>query len=166
MRLSCSGCCLLLSSLLFVLLKPSLSIKKSYVVYLGGHSNEEEMSEFYRNQVKELHYDFLASYVGSRDHAKDAILYSYTRHINGFAAILDEETAADISKHPNVITIFPNKGRKLHTTRSWMFLGLENNGVVPPDSIWKKAGFGEDVIIANLDTGQFHSYQNFWFYYF
>lgn len=111
------------------------------------------MSEFYRNQVKELHYDFLASYVGSRDHAKDAIFYSYTRHINGFAAILDEETAADVSKHPNVITIFPNKGRKLHTTRSWTFLGLENNGVVPPDSIWKKAGFGEDVIIANLDTG-------------
>ena len=32
--------------------------------------------------------------------AKDAIFYSYTRHINGFAAMLEEEEAAEIaSKH-------------------------------------------------------------------
>ena len=28
--------------------------------------------------------------------AKDAIIYSYTRHINGFAAMLDEKEAAEI----------------------------------------------------------------------
>ncbi|KAI8009907.1 Subtilisin-like protease SBT5.4 [Camellia lanceoleosa] len=44
-------------------------------------------------------------------------------------------------------------GRKLHTTRSWEFLGLEDNGVIHSSSIWKKARFGEDTIIANLDTG-------------
>ena len=52
--------------------------------------------------------------------------------------------------------MFENKGRKLHTTRSWGFMGLENNhGVILSNSIWKKARFGEDVIIANIDTGHF-----------
>lgn len=50
--------------------------------------------------------------------------------------------------------MFENKGRKLHTTRSWGFMGLEDShGVIPSNSIWKKARFGEDVIIANIDTG-------------
>jgi len=41
----------------------------------------------------------------------------------------------------------------LHTTRSWHFLGLENNGTVSADSAWTKAKFGENTIIANIDTG-------------
>lgn len=49
--------------------------------------------------------------------------------------------------------MFLNKGRKLHTTRSWDFLGLENDGVIRSSSVWKKARFGEDTIIGNLDTG-------------
>lgn len=57
-------------------------------------------------------------------------------------------------EHPKVISVFLNKGRKLHTTRSWDFLGLEHSGVTPPNSIWEKARYGEDTIIANLDTGK------------
>nr|TKS10648.1 hypothetical protein D5086_0000081180 [Populus alba] len=38
-------------------------------------------------------------------------------------------------------------------SHSWSFLGLEKDGVVPPSSLWKKARYGEDVIIGNLDTG-------------
>lgn len=34
-------------------------------------------------------------------------------------------------------------------------MGLEHeNGVVPPSSIWKKANYGENIIIGNLDTGE------------
>jgi len=51
--------------------------------------------------------------------------------------------------------VFKNRGRKLHTTRSWEFMGLEHEGVIPSSSIWKKARFGEGVIIGNLDTGKF-----------
>lgn len=60
--------------------------------------------------------------------------------------------------HPKVLSVFMNRGRKLHTTRSWDFMGLEHNGVIPSNSIWNKARFGEDVIIGNLDTGQFLFY--------
>jgi subtilisin family serine protease len=56
-------------------------------------------------------------------------------------------------EHPEVVSVFPNKALKLHTTRSWDFLGLEHNSYVPSSSIWRKARFGEDTIIANLDTG-------------
>ena len=36
-------------------------------------------------------------YIYSKDKAKDAIFYSYTRHINGFAAFLEDEEAAQIA---------------------------------------------------------------------
>ncbi|PNY09576.1 subtilisin-like protease-like protein, partial [Trifolium pratense] len=57
-------------------------------------------------------------------------------------------------EHPNVVSLFENKGHELQTTRSWEFLGLENNnGVVPKDSIWEKARYGDGTIIAGIDTG-------------
>ncbi|KAL8469277.1 hypothetical protein ACS0TY_032194 [Phlomoides rotata] len=75
------------------------------------------------------------------------------KNINGFAALLEEEEAAEISKHPEVASVFLNEGKKLHTTHSWDFLRLERNGAIPSSSAWKKARFGQDTIIANLDTG-------------
>lgn len=51
------------------------------------------------------------------------------------------------------MSVFLNQGRKLHTTHSWDFVLLEKDGVIHPSSLWKKARFGEDTIIGNLDTG-------------
>ncbi|PQQ01477.1 subtilisin-like protease SBT5.4 [Prunus yedoensis var. nudiflora] len=145
---------LLLPVLLFFLLQtPTLSIKKSFIVYLGAHSHGPDPSSVDLDSVRKFHYDFLGSFLRSNKSAKDVIFYSYTRHINGFAAILEEEEAADIAEHPNVISVFLNKGSKLETTRSWNFLGLERNGLIPSHSIWMKARLGEDTIIANIDTG-------------
>ncbi|PRQ52436.1 putative tripeptidyl-peptidase II [Rosa chinensis] len=162
MRLPIPGLCLLsflLSSL--VLHRPTFAIKKSYVVYFGAHSHPPNFSELELTRVRENHCEFLGSFLGSHEVAKDSIFYSYTRHINGFAATLEEEDAAQIAKHPKVISVFLNKGRKLHTTRSWDFLGLEHNGVTPPNSIWEKARYGEDTIIANLDTGAWPESKSF-----
>ncbi|KAG4951466.1 hypothetical protein JHK85_045333 [Glycine max] len=45
------------------------------------------------------------------------------------------------------------KGRKLHTTHLWVFMDLEgNDGVIPSYSLFRKARYGEDTIIANFDT--------------
>ncbi|KAK3025522.1 hypothetical protein RJ639_042057 [Escallonia herrerae] len=152
MRASATTLCLmsLLSSLLH---RPTSAMRSPYVVYLGAHSFGPDVSSIDYNRVTESHYEFLGSFLGSSDKAKDAIFYSYTQHINGFAATLEDEEAAQIAKHPKVVSLFLNKARKLHTTRSWDFLGLENNGVIHASSIWKKARFGEDTIIGNLDTG-------------
>ncbi|GMI83219.1 hypothetical protein like AT5G59810 [Hibiscus trionum] len=81
------------------------------------------------DSVTNSHYELLGSFVGSSEIAREKIFYSYTRNINGFAAVLDEKEAADIAKHPKVVSVFLNKGRKLHTTRSWDFIILEFNGI-------------------------------------
>ncbi|CAI9109008.1 OLC1v1008737C2 [Oldenlandia corymbosa var. corymbosa] len=130
-------------------------ILQSYVVYLGGHSHGPEISLNDLDRVTNSHHDLLVSILGSKENAKEAIIYSYKRHINGFAAILEEEDAEKIARHPAVISVFENKGKSLHTTRSWTFMMLEDaNGEVSDDSLWTRANFGRDVIIANLDTAK------------
>ncbi|PIA58362.1 hypothetical protein AQUCO_00500349v1 [Aquilegia coerulea] len=142
--------------------KPVFAAKRSYVVYMGEHSHGPEVSQLDIDQVKESHCDLLNSFLGSSESAKEAIFYSYTRNINGFAAFLEDKEAEAIQNHPKVVSVFLNKGRKLHTTRSWNFLGLEKNGgIIPTNSIWKKARFGEDTIIGNLDTGVWPESESF-----
>ncbi|MQM16158.1 hypothetical protein Taro_049113 [Colocasia esculenta] len=129
---------------------------QSYVVYMGSHAHShsrEAASLIQTDKVTDSHHEFLGSFLGSKEKAQNAIFYSYTRFINGFAANLEEEEAMAISMAPEVMAVFPNRGRNLHTTRSWSFLGLEKDGRVPADSLWAKARFGEDTIIGNLDTG-------------
>ncbi|KAL3736557.1 hypothetical protein ACJRO7_025492 [Eucalyptus globulus] len=144
----------LLSVLLSCLVhSTAFALKKPYIVYLGSHAHGPEPTAAEIESATNSHYDLLGSYLGSNEKAQDAIFYSYTHHINGFAAILDEDQAAEVAKHPDVLSVFLSKGRKLHTTRSWHFLGLERNGVIHKNSILRKARFGEDTIIGNLDTG-------------
>ncbi|KAL4361348.1 hypothetical protein GQ457_04G025450 [Hibiscus cannabinus] len=161
MRLSNATLCLISFMVFSLLQTPGFADKKSYVVYLGGHSHGLEPASVDPETVTETHYDFLGSFLGSRDDARQAIFYSYTRHINGFAANLDNEMASEIARHPEVVSVFMNKGRKLHTTRSWEFLGLEQKGVVPSTSIWNTARYGEETIIGNLDTGAWPESKSF-----
>lgn len=58
-------------------------------------------------------------------------------------------------EHPEVLSIFLDEGRKVQTTRSWDFLGLEKDNVIPQNSAWNKGRFGEDVIIGVIDSGLF-----------
>ncbi|CAA7032159.1 unnamed protein product [Microthlaspi erraticum] len=132
---------------------PAYALKQSYIVYLGSHAHSPQFSPAHLNGVAHSHRTFLASFLESHQHARDAIFYSYKRYINAFAAVLDENKAAEIAKHPDVVSVFLNRGRELHTTHSWDFMLLEKNGVVHNSSLWKRAGFGEDTIIGNLDTG-------------
>ncbi|KAH9313246.1 hypothetical protein KI387_028281, partial [Taxus chinensis] len=126
----------------------------SYVVYLGGQHEDFLEPE----SVTNSHHELLLSTLGSKEAATDSIFYSY-KSFKGFAADLEEEHAAAISKLPGVVSVFLNREHKLHTTRSWGFLGLEDGDPkseteeIPSFSLWRKAGFGKDVIVANLDTG-------------
>ncbi|KAJ7015406.1 hypothetical protein NC653_004648 [Populus alba x Populus x berolinensis] len=164
----------------FTFMPLTFATQKSYVVYLGSHSHGLEPTQSDIERVTDSHYELLGSFsegyayileeffsfvclllllillqssLDSKEKAKEKIFYSYTNNINGFAAVLEEEEASSLAKHPDVVSVFLNKGKKLHTTRSWNFLGLEADGMVPPYSLWKKARYGEDVIIGNLDTG-------------
>ncbi|KAL5715646.1 hypothetical protein ACHQM5_017437 [Ranunculus cassubicifolius] len=145
----------------FALFTPVFADKKAYIVYLGSHSHGHDPSEVELLSATNNHYDLLGSHLGSVEKARDAIFYSYNKHINGFAAMLEEEEAEAISKDARVVSVFLNKAVKLHTTRSWHFLGLEKDGEIPHSSLWKKARFGDGVIIGNLDTGVWPESQSF-----
>ncbi|XP_048545104.1 subtilisin-like protease SBT5.3 [Triticum urartu] len=126
----------------------------SYIVYLGAHSHRAGVSaEEASTLATESHYDLLGSVLGDREKARDAIFYSYTKSINGFAAVLEPAVAAAIAKRPGVVSVFPNRGVRMQTTRSWEFMGLEKAGVVPQWSAWEVARYGGDTIIGNLDSG-------------
>ncbi|KAG8058417.1 hypothetical protein GUJ93_ZPchr0002g25300 [Zizania palustris] len=139
--------------------------KRSYVVYLGGHAHGAVApagdAEALAQRAAESHYDLLAGVLGDKEKARDAIFYSYTRHINGFAANLDAAAAAEIARQPGVVSVFPNRGYRLHTTRSWQFLGLAGPGGAPTGGAWRKARFGKDTIIGNLDTGVWPESESF-----
>ncbi|ONK82020.1 uncharacterized protein A4U43_C01F35300 [Asparagus officinalis] len=146
----------------FLFFSSTFAAKKPYIVYLGGHSHsKDEISPLTDEKVTNTHHEILGSVLKSKEKAKDAIFYSYTKYINGFAAILEEDEAMEISKHPGVVSVFPSRAYKLHTTHSWEFLGLEKDGKVPKKSLWTKANFGEDVIIGNLDTGVWPESESF-----
>ncbi|KAH9793866.1 subtilisin-like protease SBT5.3 [Citrus sinensis] len=74
------------------------SKEQSYVVYLGAHSHGPELSSVDLNRVTQYHHEFLGSFLGSNENPEDAIFYSYTRHINGFAAKLDDAVAAEMAR--------------------------------------------------------------------
>ncbi|XP_021828137.1 subtilisin-like protease SBT5.4 [Prunus avium] len=157
-KLSCFVQLIVILSLFQV---PAFAIKKSYIVYLGSHAHGPQVSEADLHRVTDSHSEFLGSFLGSTQKANEAIIYSYKRHINGFAATLEEEEAAEIAKHPKVVSVFLNQGRQLHTTHSWDFMLLEKDGVIHPTSLWKRARFGEDTIIGNLDTGVWAESESF-----
>ncbi|XVE68327.1 hypothetical protein DITRI_Ditri09bG0058700 [Diplodiscus trichospermus] len=149
-------------SVFFLLLQlPAFAVKKSYIVYLGSHAHGLDVSKADLERVANSHYDFLGSLLGSKVKAQEAIFYSYRRHINGFAATLEEGEAAEIAKRPEVVSVFPNEVHQLHTSRSWGFMSLENNDRVIPGSLWTRARFGEDTIIANLDSGVWPESESF-----
>ncbi|KAI9391548.1 hypothetical protein POPTR_007G102250v4 [Populus trichocarpa] len=148
-------------TLFTTLQSPILAAKKSYVVYLGRQSYASEPSTTDLDRVTDAHHELLGSCMKSKEKAKQAIFYSYTRYINGFAAVLEDEEAAEISKHPEVVSVSRNQISQLHTTNSWGFLGLERNGEIPANSMWLKARFGEDVIIGTLDSGVWPESESF-----
>ncbi|CAN1342503.1 Subtilisin-like protease SBT5.4 [Linum perenne] len=149
----------LLLLLVLVLLQQPFSVvsEKSYVVYLGRHSQQESGRNpvLTADQMSHSYFQLLGSCMRrSEEKAKEVIFYSYSSHINGFAAMLEDHEVEILSGHNGVVAVLPNKEHYLHTTRTWGFMGLEDsNGVVSDDSIWKHANFGQDVIIGNLDTG-------------
>ncbi|XP_027938485.1 subtilisin-like protease Glyma18g48580 [Vigna unguiculata] len=89
---------LVLSSFLLCtfLQEPTNALRKTYIVYLGGHSHGPDPSPTDLETATNSHHDLLASVLGSDENAKEAIMYSYNKHINGFAALLEEEEAAEI----------------------------------------------------------------------
>ncbi|KAA8539861.1 hypothetical protein F0562_026553 [Nyssa sinensis] len=98
--------------------------RKVHVVYMGQKPEGD-------NSVASMHHSMLKSVLG--------------RSFNGFAAKLSDEEAARFSDMKRVVSVLPNTLLKLHTTRSWDFMGFTRSYVGDSQ--------GGDLIIGLLDTG-------------
>ncbi|TYG65765.1 hypothetical protein ES288_D06G213000v1 [Gossypium darwinii] len=109
--------------------------RKSYIVYMGDRLKDGASTAL-------LHSSMVQDVFGSES---KTVLYSYKKSFNGFVVDLTEEEAQKMAGMKGVVSVFPNEKRKLHTTRSWDFMGF-------PQQV-ERATMESDVIIGVLDTG-------------
>ncbi|XP_011081356.1 subtilisin-like protease SBT3.5 isoform X2 [Sesamum indicum] len=115
-----------------------------YIVYLGERQHNDP------KLVTDSHHDMLTNLMGSKELAKESMVYSYRHGFSGFAAKLTASQAQQLSEHPDVVGVMPNSFYKLQTTRSWDYLGLSPQ---TPNNLLNKSNMGDGVIIGVLDTG-------------
>ncbi|WCJ26144.1 Subtilisin-like protease [Euphorbia peplus] len=135
-----------LSSLIYLLFLTAFFIhshgndieRKVHIVYMG----EKPHGDF---SAKSTHHSMLKNVLGSGSSAKDSLVYSYGRSFNGFAARLSDEEVEKLSEMEDVVSVIPNHILKIHTTRSWDFMGLPKDKLGAPQQ--------GDVVIGLLDTG-------------
>ncbi|XP_027771472.1 subtilisin-like protease SBT3.4 isoform X2 [Solanum pennellii] len=118
---------------------------KVHIVYMGRRQHDDV------ELATSAHHQLLTSVLGSQKAARDSIIYSYKHGFSGFAARLTKSQAKKIAELPDVVHVVPNHFFKLHTTRSWDYLGLSESS--PPTNLLHEANMGDGIIIGVLDTG-------------
>ncbi|KAL1540136.1 subtilisin-like protease SBT4.14 [Salvia divinorum] len=109
-----------------------------YIVFLRDEASGERLLE--------THLSVLSSLKGSENDASESLVYSYTKIFNAFAAKLSQDEARKLSNMEEVVSILPNRYRKLHTTKSWEFVGLTPNSR-------RNSKVESNIIVGLLDTG-------------
>ncbi|KAI9174181.1 hypothetical protein LWI28_013257 [Acer negundo] len=150
----------LLRILVFFLLQYHLWISLSfvnatsnvYIVYMGVKKYEDPAT------TTKSHHKILSTLLGSKEAAKDSILYSYKHGFSGFAARLTKTEAEKVAELPGVVQVMPNQILKLHTTRSWEFIGLNSHS---SDNLLTESNMGEGTIIGVIDTGVWPESESF-----
>ncbi|KAJ0027964.1 hypothetical protein Pint_35929 [Pistacia integerrima] len=114
--------------------------RKPYIVYMG------DLPAAGISAVNE-HQNLLRTAIGDAKLAKESKVHSYKKSFSGFVARLLPHEAKRLSEEEGVVSVFPNTRRKLHTTRTWDFLGLS-------ETLQQKNSKKEsDIIVGVLDTG-------------
>ncbi|KAF9614671.1 hypothetical protein IFM89_019799 [Coptis chinensis] len=100
----------------------------------------------------------LSNFLGSKEAAKTSMLYSYKHGFSGFAAKLTKSQAELFADVPGVVKVIPNRIHKLHTTRSWDFLGLSSHH---PRDLFSESNMGAETIIGVIDSGVWPELESF-----
>ncbi|KAF3960897.1 hypothetical protein CMV_014425 [Castanea mollissima] len=114
-------------------------VRKAYIVYLG------EAPRLRSNAVVHQH-NLLSSVIKDESIARQARIHSYTKSFNAFAANLLPDEVQKLKENKNVVSVFPSRVRKLHTTRSWDYLKM-------PLSVKRNLKIESNIIVGVLDTG-------------
>ncbi|XP_047331566.1 subtilisin-like protease SBT4.15 [Impatiens glandulifera] len=116
--------------------------RQPYIVYMG--EKPEALSTY--TATISAQQNILSGAIGDPRVATESMIYNYWKSFNGFAANLLPHEASILLENSNVVSVFPSKVWKLHTTRSWDFIGM-------PLSIRRKNTVEAKLIIGVLDTG-------------
>ncbi|KAF5206693.1 Subtilisin-like protease [Thalictrum thalictroides] len=112
--------------------------RKVYIVYMGALP---------QNQYSPLaHHHSILQEVLQHSLPSDALIHSYKRSFNGFAANLTDRERLKLSNMEGILSVFPSRKIKLHTTRSWDFMGFKSN-------VKRIPMIESDVIVGVIDTG-------------
>ncbi|GAV76678.1 Peptidase_S8 domain-containing protein/PA domain-containing protein/Inhibitor_I9 domain-containing protein, partial [Cephalotus follicularis] len=130
---------LFLSFLIGLITASGYGEKKFYIVFLG----DEPVNKEYAIQT---HMDMLSSVKESDLEAEECMVYSYTKGFNAFAAKLSNDDVEKLSNMDNVLAVLPNRYHKLHTTKSWDFLGL-------PEMAKRNLEVEGNIVVGLLDSG-------------
>ncbi|OAY38520.1 cucumisin isoform X2 [Manihot esculenta] len=110
--------------------------RKTFIVYMG----DRPKGDF---SATAFHTSMLQEVVGSG--ASDLLLHSYHRSFNGFVAKLTEAEKQKLEGMEGVVSVFRSQKKKLHTTRSWDFIGFPLNVT--------RSTYESDIIVGMLDSG-------------
>ncbi|KAB2060942.1 hypothetical protein ES319_A10G054600v1 [Gossypium barbadense] len=86
------------------------------------------------------------------------VLHVYDTVFHGFSAKLSPTDALNLQTLPHILAVIPEQVRRLHTTRSPHFLGLQTTDSA---GLLKESDFGSDLVIGVLDTGVWPERQSF-----
>ncbi|KAF8397859.1 hypothetical protein HHK36_016784 [Tetracentron sinense] len=110
-----------------------------YVIYMGDAPETG-------TAAVEDHHNLLSLAIGDENIARESRIHSYGRSFNGFVARLLPHEAKRLSEKESVVSVFANTQRKLHTTRSWDFVGM-------PETLKRNTQGESNIIVGLLDTG-------------
>ncbi|KAG6762205.1 hypothetical protein POTOM_032697 [Populus tomentosa] len=112
--------------------------KQVYIVYMGSLPTGEYSPTSH-------HLSLLEEIVEGRS-ADGALVRSYNRSFNAFAARLSHAEVERISGLKEVVSVFPSRRSQLLTTRSWDFMGF-------PENVKRNPTVESNIIIGVIDTG-------------
>ncbi|XP_028093035.1 subtilisin-like protease SBT4.14 isoform X2 [Camellia sinensis] len=115
-------------------------LQEFYIVFLRDQAVDDVES------IHQTHINVLLNLKGSELDAEESLVHSYSRNFNAFAAKLHEHEANKLSSMEGVLSVFRNRYHKLHTTKSWDFIGL-------PNTARRKLKMESNIIVGLLDTG-------------
>ncbi|XP_023750280.1 subtilisin-like protease SBT3.18 isoform X1 [Lactuca sativa] len=124
----------------------SESTSNVYIVYLGLNNIQDPIL------TSNYHVQLLSSVFPSEEHARKSMVYSYKHSFSGFSARINSTQAATLAGMERVISVFKSKILKLHTTRSWDFMGL-NLDPIGDQATPLQLTHGDNAIVGLFDTG-------------
>ncbi|XVF05194.1 hypothetical protein REPUB_Repub05bG0150800 [Reevesia pubescens] len=89
--------------------------------------------------------------------AKEAALHHYSKSFRGFSAMLTPEQAEKVAESDWVVSVFKSRTYKVHTTRTWDFLGVDSiqqHKQLQMDSL-------SNIIVGVIDSGVWPESESF-----